>query len=39
LKDYHSYVFDLENREFVGKFDEMYQAESEADSIAGIKRA
>ena len=30
MKDYHSYVFDLENREFVGKFDEMYQAESEA---------
>lgn len=30
MKDYHPYVFDTANRSFVGKFDEMYQAEQQA---------
>jgi hypothetical protein len=28
MKNYHPYVFDNENRRFVGEFEEMYQAES-----------
>ena len=28
MKKYHKYVFDLGNRKFVGKFEEMYQSES-----------
>src|SRR5262249_57269628 len=27
MSDYHKYVFDVENRKFVGKFEEMYRAE------------
>lgn len=26
MAEYHSYVFDQEKRDFVGKFEEMYQA-------------
>ena len=29
MSEYHPYVFDEEKRRFVGKFEEMYQAESE----------
>lgn len=29
MNDYHSYVFDEKNRRFVGRFEEMYQAERE----------
>jgi len=30
-KEYHKYVFDVENRAFVGQFDEMYQSEQVED--------
>lgn len=29
MSEYHKYVFDLENRSFVGNFEEMYRKESE----------
>lgn len=29
MAEYHKYVFNIEKREFVGKFEEMYQAEKE----------
>jgi len=29
MAEYHSYVFDQENRSFVGKFEDMYRAEAE----------
>jgi hypothetical protein len=27
MQPYHKYVFDTDNREFVGQFEEMYQSE------------
>ena len=29
MAEYHSYVFDQENRSFIGKFEDMYRAEAE----------
>ena len=28
MAEYHKYVFDINKREFIGKFDEMYQDEA-----------
>lgn len=29
MAEYHNYVFDVENREFVGQFNEMFNAEED----------
>jgi SAM-dependent methyltransferase len=31
VKDYHPYVFDIQNRKFVGKFEDMYKADMNGD--------